>query len=363
MISIHTYYNIAPSTKRLVSSLRELAFCSKLRICTPMAVLLAVALLFHSTAVQAQQNNSALPSAASISPRSPGLQLPQTGSSLLGNSAQNEEMTAQQKQMLQQQAENQIRSDAFNAAMTGLLPLRPEDIRRLLMQYDDVQRAIETPVYPNPQPEISFETISLDPGSTPPLIKLATNHVSTLNVLDVTGAPWPIQDISWAGNFEITQPEEGAHVVRIIPLSEFAYGNMSVRLIDLKTPIIFTLETHRDSVQYRFDARIPKPGPQATISLIKGGTRLTAGDSLLQTILDGVPPQDAVKLQVAGVDGRTTAYRVGEQTFVRTPLTLLSPGWHNSVSSADGMNVYNLANAPVLLLSEQGRVVRAILTE
>jgi intracellular multiplication protein IcmK len=46
-------------------------------------------------------------------------------------------------------------------------------------------------------------------------------------------------------------------------------------------------------------------------------------------------------------------------TYVRTPLTLLSPGWQHSVSSADGMNVYMMASAPVLLLSDRGRVVRA----
>jgi intracellular multiplication protein IcmK len=63
------------------------------------------------------------------------------------------------------------------------------------------------------------------------------------------------------------------------------------------------------------------------------------------------------------VDGRTTAYEYESKTYVRTPLTLLSPGWSGSVSSADGMNVYAIANSPVLLLSDRGSVVRAGLSE
>lgn len=320
---------------------------------------LAGAAFFFGSGAYAQQSGSALPPSGDISPRSPGMSL-----SNIGTQAGGGQNTQSSLQSSQDRAADQLRQQAFNAALTGLLPLRPQEIRYLLMRYDEVQEAIEVPIYPSPAPEIAFETISLDPGSTPPVIKLATDYVSTLSVLDITGAPWPIQDISWAGNFEITPPETGESVVRIIPLSEFAYGNISMRLVDLKTPVIFTLETHRDTVQYRFDARIPKRGPQAAIPLIGGGgTTLTAGNETLNTILDGAPPSEATKLTVTGVDGRTTAYRVAETTFVRTPLTLLSPGWDNSVSSADGMRVYALANAPVLLLSDQGRVVRALLAE
>jgi Putative outer membrane core complex of type IVb secretion len=44
---------------------------------------------------------------------------------------------------------------------------------------------------------------------------------------------------------------------------------------------------------------------------------------------------------------------------VRTPLTLLSPAWNSSVSSADGMTVYEIGDAPVLLMSDNGAMIRA----
>lgn len=285
---------------------------------------------------------------------SPGMSLPSEETS--GGAGEKEFKSPQERQA-------EIRRDAFEAALQGVLPMEPEEIRQLLEYYDHTRESVEVPVHPYPKPEVSVINLSLDPGVAPPFIKVATGHVTTLTMLDVTGAPWPIQDVSWAGNFEIVEPEEGGHVIRITPMSDFAYGNISIRLLTLKTPVTFVLRTQRDMVHYRVDARVPEYGPFANAPLIEGGMSLVAGNPDMTSILDGVPPQGAVKLKVSGVDGRTTAYKYKDSTYVRTPLTLLSPGWNHSVSSADGMHVYALANAPVLLLSDKGRLMRAYLTE
>lgn len=256
-------------------------------------------------------------------------------------------------------SEAEIRQDAFNAALRGLMPLEPEEIRKLLEHFDATRQAVEIPVHPYPEPEVAVRTVPLDPGVKPQVINVGTGHVSTLGIFDITGAPWPIRDMTWAGNFELVQPEPGGHIIRITPLTDFAYGNISVRLLDLNTPITFTMKTARDKVHYRFDARIPEFGPHSNIPLVQGGSQIAAGDATLAGILEGVPPMDSERLEVSGVDGRTSAYRVAETTYLRTPFTLLSPGWASSVSSADGMSVYELGNAPVVLLSDNGQVVRA----
>ncbi|MEM7651389.1 MAG: DotH/IcmK family type IV secretion protein [Pseudomonadota bacterium] len=264
----------------------------------------------------------------------------------------------------------QARKDAFDAALEGMLPLRPEEIRALLERFDRTQESVETPVYPNPKPEVVVQNITLDPGAPPATIKLAYGHVTTVNFLDTTGAPWPVQDISWAGNFEIINNAqaggEGAsftHMFRISPQSEFAYGNMSITLTSLRTPVIITLETNRDVVHYRFDAVVPDYGPLAEAPLIETGISTSAGSTELSSILEGIAPQEAERLNVSGVDGRTSAYRYNDVVYVRTPLTLLSPGWSSSSASADGMRVYEINDAPVLLLSDKGRMVRARLSD
>ncbi|PJB70871.1 MAG: type IV secretion protein DotH [Alphaproteobacteria bacterium CG_4_9_14_3_um_filter_47_13] len=303
---------------------------------------------------------SALPAERAQPPRAPGLSLSSDADTNMIDPFAVKDAPAEKSA---QEIEALIREESMNAALTGLLPMEPDEIRKLLERFDDTQQAVEIPVYPYPEPEIIAETVSLDPGSVPPVIKVGAGHVTTLTLLDITGAPWPIQDLAYAGNFEVITPEPGGHVIRITGMSEFGYGNVSIRLLELKTPVTFTLKTSRDSVYYRFDARIPEYGPMAQAPLIDGGLTLAAGNSILGQILDGVPPKGAEKFKVGGVDGRTTAYLYQETTYVRTPLSLLSPGWSGSVSSADGMNVYAVVNAPVLLLSDHGQVVHARLSE
>lgn len=261
--------------------------------------------------------------------------------------------------------QEEARRQAFDQALQALLPLRPTEIREMLEKFDRTQESVEVPVYPAPKPQMVVENISLDPGAPPAVIKLAYGHVTTLSVLDASGAPWPIEDISWAGDFEITETSagEGAHIVRISPRSEYAIGNMSMRLVTLKTPVIIMMETNRDLVHYRFDAIIPDYGPFASAPLITQGVSIQAGDQTLSSVLQGLVPNGSERLNVAGVDGRTSAYRIGAVTYVRTPLTLLSPSWTNSVASADGMRVYTIKDAPILLLSDKGKMMRAHLSD
>jgi len=314
-----------------------------------------------TTAAEAAPSAALPPPAPGQEPRSPGLSLPADTGLPPAGTASLPGGTVAPKSASEQEAD--IRDQAFKAAITGLLPLQPAEIRKLLEQYDKTKQAVEVPIYPYPEPEIAVLTASLDPGTKPPEIKVAVGTVTTLSILDATGEPWPIQDMSWAGNFDMMQPEAGGNVIRITPMSDFTYGNISLRLLKLKTPVVLTLKTHRDKVQYRVDVRIPAMGPMAQVPIVEGGITLAAGNSTLGAVLDGVAPEGAQKLFVDGTDGRTTAYKIGDLTYVRTPLSLLSPGWSSSVSSGDGMSVYSVTNAPVLLLSDHGQVVRVRLSE
>ncbi len=210
-----------------------------------------------------------------------------------------------------------------------------------------------------------MQTVSLDPSAAPVIILTAPGHVTTLTILDSTGAPWPIQDISWAGKFEVTPPEDGGHVVRITQMSAHGIGNLSIRLVDLITPVTMSIRTGLDQVHYRFDARIPKTGPLASVPIIEhGGLKATAGkDDDMISILDGTPTSSAVRLKVEGTDGRTSVWKIEDRMYLRTPLTLLSPAWDSSVSSADGMKVYTVPSAPVVLLSDQGRMVSVSISQ
>tara|TARA_R110002072_G_scaffold163245_1_gene315689 strand:- start:635 stop:1639 length:1005 start_codon:yes stop_codon:yes gene_type:complete len=261
--------------------------------------------------------------------------------------------------------EDSFRGEAFDKALKTLLPLKPEEIRTLLEHFDRTVESTQLPVHPYPRPELVVQNISLDPGVAPLTVKLAYGYVTTLSIVDSSGEPWPIEDISWVGDFKIHESmvTDTTNILRVSPETKFAHGNISMRLVGLNAPVIMTFETNRDIVHYRFDAVVPKRGPTAKTPLIERGIELTSGDPDMSVALSGVVPGDADILNVSGVDGRTSAYVYNGLTYIRTPLTLLSPGWDSSVTSADGTKIYALEETPVVLLSDKGRMVRAYLSE
>lgn len=305
--------------------------------------------------LEAQQRNAGQQQGAG-NPLGPAAQLP------LNNRAMqtSEELQAQLEAEAMAQQEK-MKQQIFDQSLESLLPLTPDQTRSVLDSFRESREAAETPIVV-PKARTTVENVSLDPSQPPLSIKTSPGYVTTLTILDMTGAPWAIQDISWAGKFEVTTPEEGGHVIRITPMSAHGVGNISIRLVDLITPITFSIDTGLDVVDYRFDARIPKAGPLAKTPLIaNGGLTTVAGtDENLMRVLDGTSVEGvATRLTLDGVDGATTAYSINDTMYLRTPLTLLSPAWQSSATSADGMNVYTLKSTPVILLSDKGRMVKA----
>lgn len=288
---------------------------------------------------------------------------PAPGGGVLGNGeipAISEDLLALTPEEQQEQAFEQARGKAFTGTLRNALPLEPNEIKTVIDRYEQSTKAVEQPFAGKlPTPEVRVETISLEPSAVPAIIRLAPGNVTSLTMLDSTGQPWPVADVSWGGDFEIQAPDEGGHIIRISPLGGYKTGNISLRLVDMPTPVTFTLKTSPDTVDYRFDARMPLRGPNALAAVIDTPLLTTAGDGNIMSVLDGTPPEGSTMLAVSGVDGRTSAYKVGAKLYVRTPFNLLSPAWSEQSSSADGMKVYVIPESPVLLLSDQGKMVRA----
>lgn len=251
-----------------------------------------------------------------------------------------------------------IRQQVFDGTVAALLPLSNDQIRSYMKRLESVQEASIPPSYGQPRGEIKVQTISLDPGTQPSQIDTVPGYITTLTFVDASGQPWPIADIGLAGNFEVKPTSTGSHIARVIPLVEKGVGNLSVMLKDLPTPIIFRLWSGGPNLHWRYDARVPKYGPNAKLPLIDR-RKLSAGDEVIMMFLENVPPPGAKRLKVAGLDGRTMAWMLDQKVYVRTPLALLSPSWDASVASADGTTVYQVGDAPVLLMSDAGVMVRA----
>lgn len=253
--------------------------------------------------------------------------------------------------------EDHIRK-SYERASAGLFPLSGQQIRQFMKKLEEAQVASQAPHAGTPKGLVRVVPVSLDPGITPPLVNLNPGFVTTVAIVDATGEPWPILDVGIGGNFEVSPTSAGSHVMRIMPLTRVGEGVLSVLLKDLPTPVIFRLSSGGTTVDLRYDARINKFGPGAKPQIV-GTMRPEAGDETLALVLENALPSDASRVRVGGVDPRTKAWRLGDKVYVRTPLTLLSPAWNASMSSADGTTAYEIGSAPVLLLSDNGALVRA----
>ena len=292
---------------------------------------------------------------------------PSTTTTTLSNDASQIAIQAEQAAMQAQaeadaaQAKRELEHNrkSFSRASTGLLPLSPDQVRTFMRHLQQTQEAANPPYEGPPKGKVRIATISLDPGAEPPILHLQAGYVTTINMVDATGEPWPILDVGVGGNFDISPTRADTHIVRVMPLTRYSHGDLSVLMKDLTTPVIFRLSTDTSSdVDLRFDARLPKFGPGAKIPLVDH-SRLEAGDETIMAFLQNLPPKDAKRVKISGLDDRTLAWSLGDHVYVRTPLSLLSPAWNASVNSSDGMAVYEIGSAPVLLMSDNGAVVRA----
>ncbi len=250
--------------------------------------------------------------------------------------------------------ENITRAQAFEDMLKETNPLTPDQIIEMRKNYDKTFAAIKTPPRTPPRPTATSQFINLSPGTTPPIIRLANGFVSSLVFLDSTGAPWPILSYTLGDPkaFNV-QWNKTDHVMMVQSRQPYANGNVSIRLTGLATPVMITIATEQEAVDYRVDFRVEGKGPNAQV--MPNDDQLPGKENIeLLSVLDGVPPSGGVRLEVD--DMSTSAWHAGQHMFVRTKHKILSPGWVSSMNSSDGTRAYQMAMTSQLLVSINGKV-------
>lgn len=248
---------------------------------------------------------------------------------------------------------------AFANTVRNMMPLSPEQIRMLHYLFDKSQQAAAASPGVPPKPTSTSLIVNLSPGATPPVIRLSSGFVTSLVFLDSTGAPWPIQayDLGDPKSFNIQWDKKG-NTLLVQALSHYKSGNLAVILQGLDPPVMLTLIPGQRAVDYRVDLRVPGIGPNANPIL---GTLPSAETPELLEVLNGVPPSDSKPLTITGDAGHSQAWLIKGHLFLRTPLTVLSPGWISTMSSADGTHAYELQTTPIVLASERGQLIKLMI--
>ena len=241
---------------------------------------------------------------------------------------------------------------AFNTMLQQNMPLSPQQVVQLHQQIDVAQRAAAIP--PNIPPKSVSTTlmINLAPGTTPPAVRLAQGYVSSLVFVDSTGSPWPISAFDIGNPKAVNIQWDGkSNIILLQAISPYSYGDIVVRLVGLPTPITLELVSGQRVVDYRVDIHVSGIGPNA--KEVPMGTALPgSANQLLLGVLDGVAPAGSKPLSVRGADAQ--AWMLGEKMYLRTRLTVLSPGWIGTMTSPDGMHAYELPKTSSVLISRYG---------
>lgn len=251
---------------------------------------------------------------------------------------------------------NSVNNQAFAMTARNMIPLSPDQIKTLHYAFDRSQQAsAEYPGVP-PKPTSSSLIVNLSPGAVPPTVRLRQGFITSVVFVDATGAPWPIQafDLGNQKSFNVQWDQKG-NTLLVQALGRYNSGNLAVMLKGLNTPIMVTLMPGQRAVDYRIDMRVPKMGPEANPNL--AGLPQTENSSLM-SVLDGVPPTGAHALIIHGADAQAQAWLLKGHIYMRTRMSILSPAYISTMSSADGTHAYEIQSTPVILALSRGQTIK-----
>ena len=318
-----------------------------------------------SSAVEFLPNNSqpAPPTTISMPPQG-GASVSAYGTPMITNSPYTQVGQAQQPPISLPPLPTQIKPTADQAMDEAGLRLGPDQIRLLHKKVDALTKAAaEDSAGLPPKSVTSSITTSLSPGSTPPVFRIYKDYPTSIVVLDNEGNPWPITN--WAGgnskDLEIkrTSPKEDSDgasisITPMTPTGKYTHGGFSIYLKDLSIPLVLTYVGGQPVVDQRVEIRVPARGPNTKAPTKMASIGPGANQSLL-SLLDGVAPKSAKPLKV--ISGVAQAWSIGgNRMLVRTPWTVISPGYFSGMRSGDGTNVYEIEQVSELRALNNGEI-------
>lgn len=245
--------------------------------------------------------------------------------------------------------------------------LTDEQFERLKRLYLRRERQKSVPYVVPAKPITRTAMVNLDPGVSPPILRVTRGQLTSVVFSDMNGQPWLIKDAGlnrqmFSDGRENTGQIEPTNVLTIEPLTAAAYGNVTVKLKGLSTPVIFVLAAAQQEVDLRVDAKVPGRNPDSVDTV--NYTSMPGIDASLTSFLDGVPPKDARRLRVTGLPN-TEAWMYQESLYVRTDADAQYPAYFSSARSTSGKAVYrfNARQNSITLLAGNGRAVTVFIED
>ena len=253
-------------------------------------------------------------------------------------------------------------SNELPNVVSDQLGITPAQIRSLHETVDARQQAAADMINP-PKSVTSSITVSLAPGSTPPVIRPFYGTTTSFLVVDSTGQPWPVENIHNGNDamFKIDRLDgPGGSSFTIDAQQPYGQSNLILKLKGVPTPVVITLVAGQKVQDSRVEVRVEGRGPNASQPIVSQSLPQGTNSALLP-VLDGIAPVGGVPLKVLGASGVQAWLTPDGRMVVRSPYRLLSPVMA-AISSADGTTVYKLPATPKLLTLQNGAYVYLTVT-
>ena len=247
------------------------------------------------------------------------------------------------------------RAEGFEEALRRAFPMTPDMVRRYREIFEENERAIRE--IPEPKPLVEAEIVMLEPGDPPPSLRVSPGIASVIGFFDAFGNPWAIRQhvVGNGDDYRIVDLGEGTNSLAISPAVRVGWTNLVVVLEDEPLPVVARVIVDRKSAHFRHEIRVLR---RRALEDSRGRGSSPKPKDYIRFALDGFGlPDDAARVPVRGA--QASAWLIGDDLYVRSAHTLVSPPWTETASSPDGVHAYRLSASPVLLFSIGGAITRA----
>jgi len=152
-------------------------------------------------------------------------------------------------------------------------------------------------------------------------------------------------------------PEGKEHLVILQPKAQYTQGNLLILLEEFDNPIPITLSFSDKHIKAKRVFQINSRGPSFVADEITRASRGFSKTSRdMADFLDNVPPHKAIPISLSGgLASGMTAWKMEDDVYIRTTLTILSPAYKEKQSLGD-LHVYRLHAIPSVLVSNESGV-------
>lgn len=240
--------------------------------------------------------------------------------------------------------------------LASTMPLSAEEIQWIKKQADTSQYMLHKDVRVKTSSRVI--AVSVDPGSTPPLVRVRPGYVTAVSIVGKDGVAWPVVTVSSGADkvFSVDAPSlavgrgggestggNGApiNLITVQPTYFGASTNIMLTLKGLDTPLILMAESDKPEggvVDSHVTLRLNRNSPDAPPPVVIPPPPSPLDAQLLQ-FLENTPPKGAQVVSSGAPD--IQVWRWNESVIVRSARTLILPGWIAAVKQ-DGYTVYHL---------------------